>query len=133
MTLKEDLPGVKIEIDEKSSAVILHWSNEFTSEQYRQGCTSGLETVTALKLKYWLADTSKFARLQPKDQKWTSEVLFPELSRVGLKKMAVVIPEDLYSHLAISTIIVEAKDATKFDTHYFVKEEDAMAWINSQA
>ncbi|ALI98742.1 hypothetical protein [Rufibacter tibetensis] len=130
MRIKE-FPFLSVEVDEKASVISLHWSSEFTSEQYRQGCTWGLERVTALQLRYWLADTSKFARLQPADQKWTSEFLFPELSKVGLVKMAVVIPEDLYSHLAISTIIVEAKDATTFDTHYFVKQEEALAWMQS--
>ncbi|MFC6996846.1 hypothetical protein [Rufibacter roseus] len=129
MIVREELPGLKVEIDEKSSVIILHWSNKFTVEEFRQACLWCLERVTALKIKFWLADSSNIARLETENQKWTSGFLLPKLSEVGLKKMALVIPEDLYSHLAISTIIVEAKDNIQFDTHYFVKVEEALAWL----
>jgi len=111
--------------------IIMDWHGDFTSDKFREAVTYCMEQVAARHLKHWLANSSEIGEIQPEDQKWTSNTLLPRLSELGVKKVALVIPEDLYSHLAITTIMVQGKDKTTFDSHYFVKKEEAMAWMRS--
>lgn len=126
-----EFPFLKIEVDKQASIIIMDWNGTFTSAQFREAVTYCMDIVASEKLKYWLANSSQIGEIEPADQKWTSETLLPGLSAMGVKKLALVIPEDLNSHLAITTIMVRGKDNTKYESHYFVKKSEALAWIKS--
>ncbi|MFC6996848.1 hypothetical protein [Rufibacter roseus] len=130
MIVKE-FPFLRIDVNEKTSVITMDWSGSFTSAQFREAVTYCMDVVAEKKLKYWLANSSLIGEIQPADQKWTSETLLPRLSELGVRKVALVIPEDLDSHLAITTIMVRGKEKSTFESHYFVKKEEALAWFKS--
>ncbi|WP_066838498.1 hypothetical protein [Rufibacter ruber] len=124
-----EFPFLHIEVDELTSVITMDWDGTFTSAQFREAVTYCMELVAQKKLKYWLANSSRIGEIQPADQKWSSEVLLPRLSELGVKKVALVIPEDLNSHLAITTIMVRGKEKSTFAANYFVKKKDALDWM----
>lgn len=130
MLLYKEYPFLKIEIDEKNATIIMVWNGNFTSAEYREATLACLAAVKEFKLKNWLADTSKIDEIKIEDQDWTNEnVLFP-ISGAGVRKVAIVIPEDVYNHLAISSIMVKGKGRFKFDSQYFVTRADAYTWLS---
>jgi glucan-binding YG repeat protein len=125
----QEFPFLKIEIDEKTATIIMTWNGSFSSQDYRRGTLACVEAVKSFQLKNWLADTSRIGEIKPEDQTWTNEnVLFP-ISDLGVRKVAIVIPEDVYNHLAISSIMVQGKGRFKFTSQYFVHRSEAFNWI----
>ena len=130
MLLIHEYPFLKIEVDEKNATIIMTWNGKFTSEQYREATRKCLETVKQYNLKNWLADTSGIDEIKPQDQDWTNEnILFP-ISNLGVKKVALIIPENVYNHLAISSMMVRGKSKFRFQSQYFVHKKEALQWFN---
>ncbi|WP_192822298.1 hypothetical protein [Rufibacter sp. LB8] len=126
-----EFPFLHISVDLSTSVITMDWKGTFTSAQFREAVTYCMDLVAEHKLKYWLANSSQIGEIQPSDQKWSSDVLLARLSEMGVRKVALVIPEDLNSHLAITTIMVKGKDKSAFMANYFVKKEHALAWLLS--
>lgn len=122
-------PFVTIEVEEENQSIVMNWSGSFTSEQYREAVTYCMDLVASKGLTYWLYNSIDIGLINPDDQKWTSRTLLPRLSELGVKKVAIIVPEDLNSHMAIASIMVNGKEAITFDMHYFVKKEDAAEWF----
>lgn len=111
----------------------MDWNGTFNSAQFREAVKDCMDIVATYKLRYWLANSSKIDLIQPEDQTWTSKVLLPGLSEMGVKKVAIIIPENLYNHMAIAAIMVHGKEDTTFDFQYFVKKEEAINWFSQSA
>lgn len=122
-------PFITIEVSEKDSVIIMTWQGTFTSGQYREAVEFCWQLVENNKLKYWLANTKHIDEIKPNDQQWTSAMLMPRLSAFGVKKVAIVIPESVYNHFAISNVMALAKDDITFITKYFVYKEEALTWF----
>lgn len=129
MLLIHEYPFLKIEVDENSATIIMTWDGKFTSAQYREATRKCVETVKEHDLKNWLADTSRIDEIKAQDQDWTNEnVLFP-ISALGVKKVALIIPENVYNHLAISSIMVKGQSKFRFRSQYFVHRKEALEWF----
>ena len=128
--LYKEFPFLKIEVEENDGLIILTWNGKFnSSEKYRSAVIHSVEAVRKYKLKGWLADARNIDEIHPEDQKWTNEnVLFPAYA-LGITKVAIVIPESVYNHLAISAIMVGGKGKYNFDSQYFLNLEDAYSWL----
>lgn len=127
--LYREYPFVKIEVEEENQSIIMSWSGSFTSELYREAMDYSLDLVASKNLKYWLTNSSNIGLIKPEDQNWTSQTLLPRLSELGVEKVAIIVPDDLNSHMAIASIMVNGKESITFDMHYFVKKEDAAEWF----
>ncbi|MCC9137005.1 hypothetical protein ACFSKU_05565 [Pontibacter silvestris] len=125
----KEFPFLTVEVDEEKESLIMNWAGSFTSGQYREAVTFCMDLVASKGLKFWLANSLNIGQIQPDDQRWTSKTLLPRLSELGVKKVAIVVPEDLDSHMAIAAIMVNGKEAIKFDMHYFVKRKEAEEWF----
>ena len=125
----QEFPFLKIEVEEGNATIIMTWKGNFTSAQYREATKACVAAVKQFNLKNWLADTRHIDEIKPEDHDWTNEnVLFP-ISDAGMEKVAIVIPESVYNHLAISAIMVKGKSQFRFDSRYFVHKEEALEWF----
>ncbi|MBK0402379.1 hypothetical protein I5M27_05245 [Adhaeribacter sp. BT258] len=129
MLLLHEYPFLKIEVDEKTATLIMSWNGKFTSMQYREATLNCVEAVKQFNLKNWLADTSKIGEIKTQDQDWTNENILIPISDLGVKKVALIIPEDVYNHLAISSIMVKGKSRFRFESQYFVQKREAVEWF----
>lgn len=125
----QEFPFLKIEVEEKAATIIMTWNGKFTSAQYREGTIACVAAVAEFKLKNWLADTRNIDEIKAEDHNWTNENILFRISDLGMKKVAIVIPENVYNHLAISAIMVAGKNHFKFVSQYFVTKNEALEWF----
>jgi PhoPQ-activated pathogenicity-related protein len=129
MIVFKEYPFLKIEVDSKSAVIIMTWNGLFSSAAYREATLTCLAAVKEYNLKYWLADTSNIDEIKADDQDWTNENILIPISEAGVKKVAIIIPENVYNHLAISSIMVKGKGRFKFDSQYFLNKREALTWF----
>lgn len=125
----KEFPFLKVEVEEKDATIIMTWNGAFTSAQYREATRACLAAVQQFGLKNWLADTRLIGQIPAEDHEWTNENVLVPVSDAGVRKVAIVIPEDVYNHLAISAIMVKGKSRFKFESRYFVYKNEALEWF----
>ncbi len=75
----------------------------------------------------FLANTLNFDyTITPEMQAWHNDLLFPIFEKEGLKKMAIVIPKDLFTQVSIEQAYDEN---TGLMTQFFDDEQKALEWI----
>jgi|SRR5688572_8671713 len=126
----KEYPFLRIQVDETSESIIMTWNGPFTSSEYREATKTCLETVARHNLKNWLADARLIDEIKAADHDWTNENILVPISDLGVKKVAIIMPESVYNHLAISSIMVKGKSRFKFESRYFVHKKDALDWFS---
>ena len=61
-------------------------------------------------------------------QEWSVSNIFEKLEQAGLKKMAMIVSEEIFPQVSIEQLIEENKNTTLI-TKYFENEEHAMKWL----
>src|SRR5688500_3911398 len=98
MLLLHEYPFLKIEVDESTATLIMTWNGPFTSATYREATKTCLAAVQQYNIRNWLADTRRIDEIKNEDQDWTNDNILVPISDLGVKKVAIVIPEDVYKH-----------------------------------
>lgn len=129
MLLFYEYPFLKIEVDENTATLIMSWDGKFSSAQYREATLNCVEAVKQFQIRSWLADTSKIDEIKAEDQDWTNENVLIPISDLGVKKVAIIIPENVYNHLSISAIMVKGKSRFRFESQLFVHKKEAVDWF----
>jgi len=117
-----------IAVNQPAGAVEIHWTQPPTSAEFREVLSKGLEAIQSNKLQRWVGDVRQLGAILEEDQKWSNEVWFPQAIQAGIKRMAVVIADDIFNQLSVEEIMnkVEAVDLT---SHYFSNLEEARSWV----
>ncbi len=117
-----------IVVNQTAGAVEIHWAQPPTSAEFREVLSKGLEIIQGNKLQRWIGDVRQLGAILDEDQKWSNEVWFPKAIEAGIKRMAVVIADDIFNQLSVEEIMskVEAVDLT---SHYFSAIEEAREWV----
>ena len=98
--------------------------NKFEMEQY----TKMVEKYKPTKA---LIDTLQFGFIiAPKVQEWTNENLFPRILALGVKRVAILLPEEIVLQLALEQVMTESL-GIEFETKYFSNEAEARSWLLS--
>lgn len=126
----KEFPFLKIEVDEPAGTLIMTWQDKFTSAEYREATRVCVEAIKTFKIRNWLADTRNIDEIKVSDQEWTNENILYPISDLGVKKVAIIIPENVNNHLAISSIMVKGRSYFRFDSRYFVYKKEAFDWFN---
>lgn len=83
-----------------------------------------------LSPKGFFADARLFDYpITPEKQTWHNEKLFPVFAEIGLEKMAILLPIDLFSEVSVSQIYEEAE--TSFKIQYFNNETEVLQWLGT--
>lgn len=128
------------QVDHETSLIYLEWfpqSAELSEEAYKVILLQLSNYILNEGIQYWLGDTQNFAfSISPELQKWTRDTCTPRLVKAGLKKMALVIPKEFASNLAVQQTVEEMEmfvNTKVFSTRYFDKLEDAQKWLKEDA
>ena len=64
-------------------------------------------------------------------QEWLNSEVYPEIYKRGSRKVAMLVPNDLISSIAVEQLSDLSKQGGTVILQYFSKEADALAWITS--
>ncbi|TAE00312.1 MAG: hypothetical protein EAZ97_06290 [Bacteroidetes bacterium] len=103
---------------------------DITEEEIRFKINLTVDFVLQYKPKYYFADNSKQAFIyHPDIQNWVAATLAAVCAKVGLKKFALITPNDFITELSLEQTAEEAGKNLPFELKLFKNENDATAWL----
>ncbi len=88
-----------------------------------------IEYINIYKPPYFLANTTNMQyTIPPKLQEWNNNTLFPAFERAKLKKLAIIVSEDIFTRVSVEQII-DGNSEPAFATSYFDKELSGLDWL----
>ncbi|RDV11952.1 hypothetical protein DXT99_23300 [Pontibacter diazotrophicus] len=83
-------------VENSANRVQSRWLTSVDSEMYREGMLHLYGHIKQHHLSLWLYDASKFSTPNMSDQKWSVEVLAPLLAGTSLRRIAVIMSQDVF-------------------------------------
>jgi hypothetical protein len=121
---------ITIHYAEDRQLVYTEWHDFAKSEEYRSILNTYLQLVQEKPVRFWIGNNTKAKAIRPADQEWTAKEWALQFAKAGqLRKMAVVVAEDLFNKMAVENMFIKAAGVIPFDTKYFRTVPDAEAWV----
>jgi hypothetical protein len=89
---------------------------------------AGLQALTEHRGSLWLADAHKMQVINQPDQDWIVREFFPRALAAGLRRFALVIPNERAT-TAVDQFLVSLP--AKFEAACFATEDEARSWLNT--
>jgi hypothetical protein len=117
--------------DAQSKLLFTKWLRAVNTQEYRLSVLHCMDALNNSKVYYWLIDITRIFSPAMNDQKWTTELIGPAICHTLLKKIAVVIPDDLFLEVVAEKMGEEVlrlcDDQVKIA--YFRHYEQALNWL----
>ncbi len=127
--------------DKRLNLVEFYWKPatiDMTEAEYRMIVTDVVDEVIDnvqsgfWKVPNWLLDNRNFLFIiSPKLQEWQAKKIFRPLVRIGCKKSALVMSEDVVSQFSIEQTVQE-HDQANLVMHYFFDLHQANVWLQER-
>jgi len=123
-----DTPFLTIHWLDKVPCILMEWKKFIKGKGYRDGLDKGLELVVEREASLWLADLRKLQVIDIADQDWTNSDWFPRAIAGGITCMAIVVPEDVFAKMSVSSIMKKVEE-DGLAVKYFDDKESAQNWL----
>lgn len=110
------------------NAIRVIWKTQNTSAEYRKTLTAALDGIKKYKAAHYLGDVNKQGVVSPNDRKWFQDNIIPEAVKNGLKRAAMVLPEDIFKKYYLNQV-KNTTDTLKLDMRYFPSMKQAEDWL----
>lgn len=97
-------PYFKVTYHPKQSLLSSRWLRVGDSTEYRQALVNICKRLQKSKAMSWLVDFSRVAAPNMSDQSWTIELLGHSLPHTKLRKLALVLPDDLFLEVVVEKV-----------------------------
>ncbi len=68
--------------------------------------------------------------IEPDLQTWLVQTIIPKFTEIGLRKQAIVVPEDFFTQIALEQTIDELEDVShENQSRFFPSETEAEKWL----
>ena len=108
------------------------WKVFATSRELRDGGEKILQAIRAKRAAALISDNRRLAGLTPGDQEWFSGTWTRKAVRIGLRRIAVVLPLEGFGRYDSEDILGRIADRD-FVMHAFESVSDALDWIAEPA
>ncbi|PTX22521.1 hypothetical protein C8N40_101346 [Pontibacter mucosus] len=121
----------KIEADDALALVRTEWLRPVEDEQFVVESMRSHAIVTSRKAEKMLMNAQNVSVISPKTKDWLSNIYYDLFSHTSLKKMARVMPDDLFKKLAMVSVVTRADAAEEltYEIQDFESEEEAVSWL----
>ena len=130
METKFDNTVVTVTVNKDIDAVIFNWKTAPTSSEFRDALNKGLEVVQETNCKNWIGDCTNLGAIDENDQNWSNTEWFPKALGAGIKKMGVIVADDVFNQMSVDQIMSKV-EAADFVSKYFPTVDQAKTWIGS--
>lgn len=135
MILNKDSIGV-MELDATVPCLLYTPYGEFTSAEIRNQIhiyydifVEQMKTYPNLK---WIVDSRHHGAMDPEDSRWISnEGLAHKLVALGVRSMAMVVPEDVFGQLSVENYSESLKEQGQVDIRFFENVELGKEWLKT--
>lgn len=111
--------------------ILNYWTGNqiLQNEDFKEAMLRVANKAFELEAKGILVDTRKFnMTIPPEVQKWYDDEIVPKHLEAGIKKMAFLLPEEIFAQVSIEQTMDEDK-AQEQQTEYFESYEEAEKWL----
>lgn len=122
-----------IEIDTEKNVLKSKWLRSANFEEVKTGGTMLYEALLETELNLVVANAQLLRTLNAETKEWLSTSFYKLLSQTKLKRIARVLPHNVFSKLALESVATRAEAAglTKFDFRNFGQQQEAEKWLVS--
>jgi len=108
-------------------------SENMEEEDLKDGFLKTTEMIEKYKPQFFLSDSrQQNSAISPEIQVWIAQNIYPRWYKAGLKKLAIVIPQELIANLSIEQVVDEieiVKEANAYEIRYFESDTTAKEWL----
>lgn len=97
-------PYIDIQYDPDLQLVQCQWLRGISSAEYRQGLEQACRVIETKPTVCWIIDATRLVAPNMSDQKWTTELIGHCMNQTKLRKIAFVLPDDLFSEVVAEKI-----------------------------
>ncbi len=119
-------PNLKVEQIDGQKIMIQHWDGYASSENFRKGIDKSVELVFDKKIRGIISDARTQAVVRPDDAKYAAGAM-PKLITAGIKAMAFVVPESVFTQMSLDKFKTTSLEKTR--TRYFDRFTEAEQWV----
>lgn len=109
-------PHVTIRWDDKLKCVYVEWCGFVQGDKFRSTMDKALELVKQKNSKNWLADLREQRVTSVEDQDWLVNNWLPRCIQTGLKRSAIIVPENVLGQMSVTRIASKAGDTGSMET-----------------
>jgi hypothetical protein len=121
-------PYIRIYVYELHRLIVTEWIGFAFSDELRSALDEALRLARQNGVTRWVANYQQRRVITPDDQDWVSGVWMPQLSSLGLERLAIVVSENVFSRMSVDTILTRAAGHITWDTRYFDTPKAAEVW-----
>jgi hypothetical protein len=118
--------NVKIEYNQADMRLTQTWTGFISSKEFRIAIDKTRAFAINNKVVSIISDTLNQGVVKPEDTEYAASIM-PDLFKSGLKKMAFVIPENIFTQLSLKKFADKEKNE---NVQYFKSVKDANGWLN---
>ncbi|MBJ6116760.1 hypothetical protein JAO76_01065 [Pontibacter sp. BT310] len=121
----------KIEVNPEGKVLYSEWLRHVTEEELITGATKLYEVLRDTRIERALANGQMIGSITPKAKEWMSVKFYELLSQTNLKKLARILPVNVFHQLALESVITRAEGLgkTRFQVKNFSDKEEGMKWL----
>jgi len=121
----------KIVSDPENDMLRAEWLRSVNKEEMVAGGTMLYQVLKDTGITRAVANAQRLVLLDSDTKSWMSTNFYTLLSQTSLRKLARVLPSNLFSKLALESVATraDALNTTKFVYKNFDTEEKAMEWL----
>lgn len=125
------LPYLTLLLHEGPTPVLeLQWQSYVSSADFRAAATQALEFSRLHHVQAWIGDDRLLGAVRPRDLEWAEHEILHPLSQAGMKRFALLEPQDALNRLTVAGMYARATEAVNFEIRYFSDLAAARAWAS---
>ncbi|MGD1847717.1 MAG: hypothetical protein ACFB10_20185 [Salibacteraceae bacterium] len=114
--------------DYELNGIVDIWKGKFeTEDNFQKVIDFACRAFIERNLSCWMADLRTMKGSFDTSIPYLLETIMPKMLANGLQKEAVVLPQDAYAKLSVSTAILAIRDKR---LHFFEDPEEARQWLS---
>lgn len=122
---------ITIQYDPERKWLIQVWNDFIPSNEFREAIDATVMLVKSKEVTAIISDTLNQKAIKPEDSEYAASVV-PLLFNAGLKAMAFVIPENIFTKISLKRFAIIGGE-NQHNVEYFFNRDDADNWLNSVA
>ena len=121
----------RIEVDTPANLLRATWLRTANKSEIVRGGTMLYQVLRDTGIERAVANAQALTTLSSESKDWMSTSFYQLLSATKLKKMARILPNSVFSKIALQSVVTraDALGITKFQVRNFTVTQDAMTWL----
>jgi hypothetical protein len=121
---------VEIHLNKTHRVIVAKWIGFLKAEEVRKGCSFMTQYIRDNAVKAHLSDHRNLKVLSKEVQDYLTKQWFPEIERIGLRKVGAVVAEDVFAAATVNKVNKEAR-VGNLQINMFNSEDECTKWLLS--